>query len=404
MPDPISDTALLSMCMTWRHDFGLLDRKEQRAIKRELLGLYEHHVKPAIDRASSAESSLTAMRQRAEEVERQRDGYKKACNDVVGEMIAKDEQDRIGNHIASLLSYTMIVQGLPAGMVNSQAFRENIELWREAQKMVNTDDISTVQSYRAERDAATARAERVEDINKRLFNACRERNMRISDLTQRAERAEALLAELDTLLLGSLAALGIPTPVEGYRAAGWSLLGGDLKRAIKAKGLVKEALLRCQRLADDGVDDPAGPYNVLAQIANTVAAALPSPPSDASTMVGERCDTCPHDPETCDRAECSAWGKSEEAKERVLIREANRPLTDEEHAIVDAGYERGKQILSDVRNDERERQYMEALAAYANDEDRYNRGDGEPYGSIPVEVGAIARQARAILAEMEKQP
>jgi len=69
MSDPIVDSALLSMCMTWRHNFGLLDRKEQMAIKRELLGLYEHHVKPALDRASSAESSLAAMRQRAERAE-----------------------------------------------------------------------------------------------------------------------------------------------------------------------------------------------------------------------------------------------------------------------------------------------------------------------------------------------
>ena len=36
----------------------------------------------------------------------------------------------------------------------------------------------------------------------------------------------------------------------------------------------------------------------------------------------------------------------------------------------------------------------EALTYYANDEDRYLRGDGEPYGSIPTEVGFIARQAR----------
>lgn len=69
MPDSIFDSALLSMCMTWRHDFGLLDRKEQMAIRRELLGLYEHHVKPALEYASSAESSLAAMRQRAEEAE-----------------------------------------------------------------------------------------------------------------------------------------------------------------------------------------------------------------------------------------------------------------------------------------------------------------------------------------------
>lgn len=163
MPDSIFDSALLSMCMTWRHDFGLLDRKEQMELKRLLLPLYEHHVKPAIDRASSAESSLAAMRQRVEEAERQCDGYKKACNDVVGEMLAKDEQDRIGNHIASLLSYTMIVQALPSLMVNAQALQEAVEAWRKSRKNVSHDDISTVQLYRAERDAAIARAEREEE-------------------------------------------------------------------------------------------------------------------------------------------------------------------------------------------------------------------------------------------------
>lgn len=34
------------------------------------------------------------------------------------------------------------------------------------------------------------------------------------------------------------------------------------------------ALRRCQQLADDGVDDPAGPYNVLAHISNAAEAAL----------------------------------------------------------------------------------------------------------------------------------
>jgi len=168
---------------------------------------------------------------------------------------------------------------------------ERVVFWKgesEALRLQKDSYAESLKALRFERDAAIARAERVEDINKRLFNACRERNTRISDLTQRAERVEAQLAELDSLLLGSLAALGIPTPVEGYRAAGWSFLKGDIKRAIKAKGLVEEALLRCQRLADDGVDDPAGPYNVLAQIANTVAAVLSSPPADASTMAGER--------------------------------------------------------------------------------------------------------------------
>lgn len=31
------------------------------------------------------------------------------------------------------------------------------------------------------------------------------------------------------------------------------------------------------------------------------------------------------------------------------------------------------------------------LAAYVADEDRFNRGQGEPYGSIPTEIGILAR-------------
>lgn len=96
--------------------------------------------------------------------------------------------------------------------------------------------------------------------------------------------------------------------------------------AITRAERAESCLRRVQRFADDGVDDPAGPHNVMAQIANTVAAVLSSPPADASKMGGECCDACPHDPDTCDRAECPAWGKSEEAKEQILAREANRTL------------------------------------------------------------------------------
>lgn len=38
--------------------------------------------------------------------------------------------------------------------------------------------------------------------------------------------------------------------------------------------------------------------------------------------------------------------------------------------------------------------YRIALSFYADDEDRYLKGEGEPYGSIPTEVGAVARRAR----------
>lgn len=43
----------------------------------------------------------------------------------------------------------------------------------------------------------------------------------------------------------------------------------------------------------------------------------------------------------------------------------------------------------------------EVCAFYTNDEDKFNRGDGEPFGSIPVEVGMKARQARERFIERE---
>ena len=36
----------------------------------------------------------------------------------------------------------------------------------------------------------------------------------------------------------------------------------------------------------------------------------------------------------------------------------------------------------------------DTLALYATDEDRFNRGQGEPYGLIPTEAGIVARAAR----------
>jgi hypothetical protein len=48
--------------------------------------------------------------------------------------------------------------------------------------------------------------------------------------------------------------------------------------------------------------------------------------------------------------------------------------------------------VSELEGDKKRLQ--EALARYADDEDRYNRGEGEPYGSIPIECGFVARQAR----------
>lgn len=45
-----------------------------------------------------------------------------------------------------------------------------------------------------------------------------------------------------------------------------------------------------------------------------------------------------------------------------------------------------------------------ALAAYATDEDRYLAGKGEPYGSIPTEVGIVAREARKRVEQSEPTP
>lgn len=44
---------------------------------------------------------------------------------------------------------------------------------------------------------------------------------------------------------------------------------------------------------------------------------------------------------------------------------------------------------------------QEVLAFYANDEERYLRENGEPYGSIPSEVGMKARQHRAAFQRRE---
>jgi|GEM_PF-5969465 len=69
---------------------------------------------------------------------------------------------------------------------------------------------------------------------------------------------------------------------------------------------------------------------------------LSSPPAEATKMVGDR------------------------DQEQILICEANRPLTDEECAIVDAGYERGKRILAEVKAEERERRLVDAVQAFVD--------------------------------------
>jgi len=44
----------------------------------------------------------------------------------------------------------------------------------------------------------------------------------------------------------------------------------------------------------------------------------------------------------------------------------------------------------------------EVCAIYADDEDRFLAGDGEPYGSIPTEAGIKARAARKRVLERMK--
>lgn len=38
-----------SMCLTYRHDFGLLSDEEKDKVRNELRGLFEHHVKPLLN-------------------------------------------------------------------------------------------------------------------------------------------------------------------------------------------------------------------------------------------------------------------------------------------------------------------------------------------------------------------
>ena len=258
-------------------------------------------------------------------------------------------------------------------------------------------------------------------------------------MLQAIEKFSAMRAVQDELQ-SSLAAMRQRAEEAGKEASEWKELSAErafqnegmeeerdiaIARAERAEALLRSyqkdhmswtsrtwraeaCLRRVQRLADDGVDDPAGPHNVLAQIANTVDAALSTvPPADASAMGGDRCDNCQHNPETCDRAECPAWGKSEEEKARILTNEANRPLNDEEHVIVDAGYERGKMILASVRAEEQKRR-LERLVEGAYKEGLWDgiREMNEAYNGHcePNEKTLWERSdARAVLAEMEQK-
>lgn len=67
------------------------------------------------------------------------------------------------------------------------------------------------------------------------------------ELEAKLAAAEAQLAELDGLLLGALAAMGVPTPVEGYRAIGWSFLRGHMKQAVARAEAAEEALRKAEQ-------------------------------------------------------------------------------------------------------------------------------------------------------------
>jgi len=121
----------------------------------------------------------------------------------------------------------------------------------------------------------------------------------------------------------------------------------------------------------------------------TAQDAKPDHPGDASKMVSD-CAACVHAPDTCDRAECPHWGP--ETQEQIMVREANRPLTDEEHAIVDAGYERGKAILAEVRAEDRERRLEDCLKEILN----YTGG-----ADNALEDEYVMDRARAALAKAQ---
>jgi len=48
------------------------------------------------------------------------------------------------------------------------------------------------------------------------------------------------------------------------------------------------------------------------------------------------------------------------------------------------------------KDSDRERFLEQALSVYARDEERFLNGEGEPFGSIPTEIGAFAREVRRV--------
>ncbi len=54
-------TELDSMCMTWRHDFGLMDDSEKGKLRELLSGLHRHHVVPLVKKLAEATSTLSRV-------------------------------------------------------------------------------------------------------------------------------------------------------------------------------------------------------------------------------------------------------------------------------------------------------------------------------------------------------
>lgn len=139
--------------------------RESRNVLRAVAEKTEEMRMEVVSDGNELQAKLAAAEAEAEKMTKERDWHKKALNDLCGDWLAKDHRERIGSHIASLLSYTIIVQGLPAKMTNAEALRENVEKWRSARDEVTDEEISTLKSFIDERNAAIARAEVAEEAS-----------------------------------------------------------------------------------------------------------------------------------------------------------------------------------------------------------------------------------------------
>lgn len=67
MNQKMLDALINGMCMTYRHDFGLLDEKSQEALRTTMRQIYQHNVKPYIDTALSNAPQVVTL-EAAEEI------------------------------------------------------------------------------------------------------------------------------------------------------------------------------------------------------------------------------------------------------------------------------------------------------------------------------------------------